>query len=183
WCYNSSRSELASNMERTIEYYNAQLGSVGRGNAPEADPTKISWSRSLKSDFSRGRVQAFQQDDLRLSVYRPFTRQHLYLNRRWNEVVSKVDDCFPFDGAENRLIALSGSGARAGFSVLMISDIPNFHTIDTGQCFPLYLYERGSSNRGDLFSAGNQEFRQRDCITDASLSLFRSAYLSEEIAK
>jgi predicted helicase len=36
---------------------------------------------------------------------------------------------------------MSGMGARNGFSALMTNMVPNFHTLDTGQCFPMFLYE------------------------------------------
>ena len=42
---------------------------------------------------------------------------------------------------QNLVICISGIGARSGFSALMTNLVPNLHTLDTGQCFPMFLYE------------------------------------------
>ena len=43
---------------------------------------------------------------------------------------------------ENRVICVTGIGARSGFSALMVDAIPNLHDmVEKGQCFPLKLYD------------------------------------------
>ena len=41
----------------------------------------------------------------------------------------------------NLVICVTGIGAGAGFSALMVNAAPNLHCQDTGQSFPLYVYE------------------------------------------
>jgi predicted helicase len=54
------------------------------------------------------------------------------------------------------------------------------HTIDSGQNFPLYLYEKTEeAGDGELFSQGRTGeggYTRRDAITDAGLQHFQSAY-------
>ncbi len=45
---------------------------------------------------------------------------------------------------ENRVIE-----ARSGFSVFIAKNLPNLDAIDTGQCFPRYLYKNVESSITD----------------------------------
>ena len=67
----------------------------------------------------------------------------------------------------------------------MVSSIPNYHTLDTGQCFPLKLYEKTEGTEGGLFAgqASENGYRVKDGITDAGLAHFRAAYSGEKITK
>lgn len=91
---------------------------------------------------------------------------------------------FPGHSLNNIVICVSGIGARSGFSVLMTDLLPNLHTLDTGQCFPLYIYdklEEGADSGQNLF--GPVMGRKRDAITDAGLAHFVEAYPGEAISK
>ena len=54
-------------------------------------------------------------------------------NERTNEIILEQTD--------NLVICITGIGARSGFSVLMTNKVPDLHTLDTSQCFPMFLYE------------------------------------------
>ena len=112
---------------------------------------------------------------------------------------------FPNSLVENRVICVIGVGARSVFSALMTNTLPNLHTLDTGQCFPLKLYEPKLSNeqtsgrklQADLFSfehleqtidvieqtANYQRYTVKDGITDAGLANFQAAYPDQTINK
>ena len=89
---------------------------------------------------------------------------------------------FPEPDTENLVISVSGVGARAGFSAMMLDKLPSLDTIEKGQCFPLYLYEPASPDDG-LFEGGDEGFVRRDGISDAGLEHFRTAYPGEDISK
>ena len=76
------------------------------------DPKKISWTRALKADFSRGKLLEFGEGRIVPAMYRPFTREWLYFSRRLNEMVYQMPRIFPHDAAENRLICATGVGAQ-----------------------------------------------------------------------
>jgi predicted helicase len=68
--------------------------------------------------------------------------------------------------------------------------ISDLHAIQTGQCFPRYLYvEEGATAdddvQGDLLASGNDTGgrQRRDAITDEGLTHFRAAYPGEAITK
>jgi predicted helicase len=73
----------------------------------------------------------------------------------------------------------------------MTNSLPDLHTLDTGQCFPLYLYdeqaqEQAEDANGDLFGDNQQQepgLKRRDAITDEGLAHFQEAYPGEQISK
>lgn len=145
------------------------------------DSTKISWSRALKGDLTRARKIEGGEGDKRIGIYRPFCKQWLNLSRRLNEVVSKVPLSWPEAESKTMAIMLVGAGTSRGFSALMIQNAPNFHTMDTGQCFPRYLYEPPEA--GTLFAGRSVGLEKRDALTDEGLAHFQAAYPSEVITK
>ncbi|WP_254492544.1 type ISP restriction/modification enzyme [Bartonella sp. B1099] len=209
WAYNSSREALANNMNHMIAFYNSEVERFNvayghsnrklRANAVNdfvnTDTKKISWSSSLKEELVRGKFSEFENDCLVQSLYRPFTQQWLYYNRTFNERVYQMPRVFPMEQVvENRVIQVTGRGANSGFSVLMTKKLPNLHTMDTGQCFPRYLYESAKllENKEDgqvhlftNFAEGRKKagLQRRDALTDEGLAYFKAAYPGEVITK
>ena len=92
------------------------------------------------------------------------------------KVVSQMPQIFPNATAENRVICVTGKGARSGFSVLMVDAIPDLQSMDNGQCFPLKLYEKTETDRGDdLFvNQDDTQYQVRDGISDERTETFSS---------
>ena len=184
WSYNSSADELKKAVERLVKTYNQDLKKFEMQGCPdefefEDETTKISWSRSLKADLRRQKPLASDCGEYRTAIYRPFGKQRMFYSRRLNEVVSKVENFLPNDRTENRAISIVGGGTSRGFSALMIDALPNFHTMDTGQTFPLNWFEkRSASDELDLDRSG-----RRSCISRDALTRFREAYPGEEISE
>ena len=199
WAYNASQIQLASNMRNMIDFYNAEVARFDamhpRTDTKErqervdgfidADATRISWSRALKQDLGKGRKYAFEAECVVPSLYRPFTRQWLYFNRRFNEMVYQMPRIFPNAAVENLVICVSGTGGISDFSVTASRILPNYDCLSKGQCFPLYLYDESAQEPNDgLFAdqMGN-ELRRRYAITDDGLAHFQAAYPGEVVSK
>lgn len=96
---------------------------------------------------------------------------------------------FPNAGVDNRVICINGVGAQKEFSVLMTDYLPDLHLLQTGQCFPLYVYDDVKAGGGDgpqagLFApASDDERKRRDALTDEGLAHFQSAYAGENVGK
>ncbi|NMY49824.1 type ISP restriction/modification enzyme [Pseudomonas sp. WS 5011] len=198
WAYNSSQSKLASNMARMIGFYNAE---VERFNAVhpgldskarqikvdsfiDTDPTCISWTRALKQDLGKDRSYAYEADCLVPGLYRPFTKQWLYFNRRFNEMVYQMPRIFPYVEVEN--LVINTTSVNGLFSVLIADMLPSkFVGEDVVQWFPLYLYdEAAQTSKDDLFAEPAEGgLRRREAITDAGLAHFLAAYPREQISK
>ncbi|MFI9653067.1 type ISP restriction/modification enzyme, partial [Guyparkeria halopsychrophila] len=202
WCYNFGRSSVASNISEMIEIYNSQLIQFNEGRLAldrksrekelkdflntHADSVKINWTRGLKQQFARNQDLNFAESCLVRSIYRPFTEQWLYFNRQLNEMVLQMPRIFPEARTDNRVICLSGVGARSGFSALMTKKLPNLHAIDSSQNFPLKLYEKVAEDKFDLFSDNSdssKNYTVKDGISDEGLYHFESAYPGEQISK
>ncbi|KOR28158.1 hypothetical protein TI04_11665 [Achromatium sp. WMS2] len=166
WCYNADKVAVAANMQRMLAFYNAEVARwiavrAAGADTPElkdfidTDPTKISWTNALLQHLDKGKVFTFETSAITASLYRPFTQQWLYFSRVFNERVLQMPQLFPTAAAENRVICVSGIGARSGFSTLITNFIPCYDNIEKGQCFPLYLYPKPTTAAAnDLFAAG-----------------------------
>jgi predicted helicase len=153
WCYNYSERELRRNIGRSVRFYNAEVKrwadatpkqrSDGLARFITIDPTKFSWDRQQRKDVERLRRYRETEDGYRVSLYRPFTRQHVYFARSMNNCVYRLPELFPAPDSENRVICLSEGGGKVAFSVLIADSMPSRHMVDIEgtQCFPLYLYE------------------------------------------
>ncbi|WP_375693946.1 type ISP restriction/modification enzyme, partial [Bartonella sp. AD24XZML] len=206
WAYNSSRKILAKNMHNTIAFYNSEVerfnnayGHVDRrirknavDNFVNSDAKKISWSSSLKEEFVRGKFSEFESNCLVQSLYRPFTKQWLYYNRVFNHRVFQMSRIFPMEQVvENKVIQITGIGARCGFSALMYKNLPNSDSMEKGQCFPRYIYEDAtvskskSEKQSHLFTEESKTagLQRHDAITDEGLDHFKAAYPNETITK
>ncbi len=202
WAYNFSRAALEANMRRMIDNYNTEVDRYAQAcqgalQKPDVDavvqsePRRIKWSRALKADAGRGRRYAFESNSVVLGIYRPFTKEWVYFNRRLNEIVGQMPRFFPTPRHPNLAISVTGAGESKDFSCLMVDSPPNRHLISGSQCFPLYVYEKAadtSASSGGLFSeneatADAEGYVRREAITDTALENFRKHYGDATITK
>ena len=137
-----------------------------------SDEAKIKWSRDLKLDLKRGRIAEYAEDKVRKSLYRPFTKSNLFLDRVMNEEVYVFPSIFPIPETEqkNRVICISGIGSNKPFHTFMVEMIPCLDSLEKTQCFPFYTYDEDGTNRCEN-------------ITDWALEQFRGHYRNETITK
>ncbi|QIP36631.1 DEAD/DEAH box helicase [Komagataeibacter rhaeticus] len=158
WCFNSSRSALESNIKTMISTYEGELQrfndafpSLDRKEREKqldgfvtSDPTRISWSRSLRQDFTKNVPLSFDGKRIVLSLYRPFQRQYLYFDKNINNYINQMPRLFPDAKADNLIICVPGLGGDKGFSAFVTN-----HAIDLNlapamggyQAFPQFIYE------------------------------------------
>jgi predicted helicase len=117
WAYNFNSEELANNMRLTIDSYNEHVLKYSLlTSKPDIDSfvvyddRKLSWSESLKSNLQRIKnpplYAVFQEENIRTSLYRPFSKQFLYFGRMFNERVYQFPSIFPTNETEreNKII-------------------------------------------------------------------------------
>ena len=154
WCYNFSDGLLRQNMQNMISFYNneverflAACKGLPENRQPEIDTfinyddAKISWNRSLKNDFAKQKIHKFEEQSMRIGLYRPFTKSPVYFNRQFNDMVYQIPMLYPNLQADNQVISVTGRGSTKEFSALISSEIPDLEMISKGQCFPLDVYE------------------------------------------
>ena len=94
WAYNFDSETLIANMNRTIDTFNEQVFRWGRRENQGADvdnfvvydDEEISWSRDLKAKLRRSRFAEFAEQKVRKSLYRPFTKSHLFFDRTMDDM-------------------------------------------------------------------------------------------------
>ncbi|WP_375635098.1 MULTISPECIES: type ISP restriction/modification enzyme, partial [unclassified Bartonella] len=209
WTYNSSRESVKKNMNNMTAFYNNEVKRLNNtyshadrtarakvvNDFVNSDVRKISWSSTLKRELLRGKFSEFEDKCLIQSLYRPFTQQWLYYNSVFNEAVYQMPRIFPIRQAvDNKVIQITGIGAKKDFSVLMTKALPNLDSIEKGQCFPRYIYEdttvskSKSEKQSHLFTHSTEKnttagLQRRNAITDEGLEHFKAAYPNETITK
>lgn len=198
WCYNASKANIIRNVEEMISFFNSEVSRyqlLDKAVLEKTDPVnfviqdakKISWTREVYADVRKGNLASVLGSGFNQALYRPFTKVWMYFNRQFNNCVYQMPRIFPDAQAPNLVICVSGIGARAGFSALIASQIPNYDSIEKSQCFPLYLYEdepKPTDAQSDIFATGKPAERtRRDAITDEGLKHFTDAYPSQFINK
>lgn len=203
WCYNYSKSNLVSNIQRMIASYNAEVGRYKAacagllpkqypdvGDFIDSDPTKISWGVNLKQGLAKFKTIEFSPDAVTQSLYRPFTKRWLYFSKSLNHSLYRMPLVFPSFGAENLVICVSGIGARSGFSTVITNCVPNYDTLEKALCFPLYTYGDGGNDpedndQGTLVDepAAPSTGSRKDAITVPGLTHFQKVYEGETLTR
>lgn len=191
WVYNSSQSTLANSMTHTIHAYNAEVArwqSSGESGDDQTaarfvsnDPTRVSWSRSLRAFLRRGATSSYSPEAVALAQYRPFQTQFFYQDRVWNHEPGGVPATFP-SGAANLCIYLTGPSAAMPFTALVLANLPDQATYgaqSNGQLFARWRYETAAEDGVLDFGTESEAvegYRRIDNITDEALKRFTAAY-------
>ncbi|MCT1430931.1 DEAD/DEAH box helicase family protein [Brachybacterium muris] len=179
WVYNYSSHALRKNVTRSIEFYNSEVDRASQpGYSPDYDSTKLSWNRADKSNVTHGRTIEHREAAYRVGLYRPFTQEHVYFDRAYNDMVYRLAQLFPTPKHENFGFYMTGVSSHHEFSVLGTRRLPDLHTLDTGQFFPRYTWEPLPDGELDLGLAGDivDGYRRVDNITDEIHTLMRGRY-------
>ena len=180
WAYNYDKIEIEKNMRKTIDTYNDQLYKwhILRNQNDRIDDyllyddKKIKWCSRLKECLQGNMKSNYDGNNIRKSLYRPFTTENLYFDIIWTHRRGQFPRIFPSNECEkqNRVICLSGIGSSKPFQTLITNIIPCLDLLEKTQCFPYYTYKEDGTNR-------------RENITDWSLQKFKTTYKDKKITK
>ena len=164
WLYNSSRSDLAKNMTRHINYCNRQ----DLAN-PKIDSKQSKWTRDLSNSLARlNSKPIFEKGLVRMALYRPFFKQYVYFEiKAFVHMPYRIPLFFPKAKSENLVISVPYK-FTGNFSTFVTDITPDLEAVHHGQCFPLYTYRNGS---------------RHDNITDYALNEYRTHYRDGKISK
>ena len=188
WVYNFSKQSVEKNISAMIDFYNQQQQAYQKAvksnpdlsveDFIDTDPTKISWTVNLKKDIERKITQTYK-DDIRYSMYRPFSKHLLYYDKPLIERIGISPKLFPTPNHRNLVICVSGIGSNKDFSSIITENIPDYQLQFNCQYFPLYWYDDSTADIADLFSAQQSDadrYVRRDGVTDWILSTARKQY-------
>ncbi len=132
----------------------------------------LKWTSILKTNLKLGHFADYKPTNLRVSLYRPFTKKRLYFDRILNHSVHRIPHFLPDlqSESDNSLLCLTNH-SQIPFVAHISSLIPSVDVGGrAGQCFPFYTYDEDGSNR-------------RENITDYALDQFRRCYSDPAISK
>ena len=175
YLYNFSRNACAENARLVTKDY------LGAMRVAEEHPTygvdevarlhssNVRWDRELKNNLRRRKEVTFSDGRVQKTQYRPFVKQHCYVEYVLVNNKYQMDSIFPHPDGENRAICVPGIGSTRPFSVLAVDSMPDLHFIAFGQCFPRYRYEQPDDVQSQLpgmgggpSTSGTGTHRQRD---------------------
>ncbi len=179
-------------MSRMIDFYNQQRIQFHEARLLDPDlkvedfidtnPTKISWSVNTKEKINKNHSITNDVNTVR-SLYRPFCKTYLYANTQVIERPGQNFTLFPTPEHKNLVIGVHGSGGSKDFSCLITDTIPDIQLLFNGQWFPLYWYEKSSSEQANMFSKSEDGYIRHDGVTDGILERFREHCMDEKIGK
>ena len=183
WVYNFNQNSLRDNVQRMIETYTAEVDRWKRQKPPKPkvddfvlyNDTQIKWSATLKRHLESGHTTKFTEGKIRFSLYRPFTKKELFLDKILIDRPGLFQTIFstPETETENRVICVNITPEKS-FTCLITDCVPNL--VVTGgygsptQCFPFFTYSKDGKIR-------------RENITDWALEAFQNHYGDDSISK
>ena len=192
WVYSYSKTNLERNMKETIDFYNKEVEkilnmrkkneNIDIEEVIDKNPKNISWSADLKKKANSYKFDEFNSENIVISLYRPFTKQYLYFNKFWNERYSQQDKFKSI--TNNRVIFITGTGGKKGFSTLISNILIDLNSMDAGaNCYPLYYIEEDNKDKS-LFETldGIEKINKKDGISDYIFNLTKEKY-STKISK
>ncbi|OBQ08268.1 MAG: DNA methyltransferase [Anabaena sp. LE011-02] len=164
WVYDFNQLVLMEKIKNMIEIYNLSIENKNMDNY-------IKWSSSLESYFNNGIKAIFNQDLIKLSLYRPYFKLYHYTEKLFNHRLTQNHyEMFSETlNYENKIISFSGIGSNKYFHCLSSNLLIGLDTIEKTQCLPLYRYDK--------------EGKRIDNITDWGLKQIQTHYQDPTITK
>ena len=186
YMYSYSRDACADNARAmTGDYQGAMLVLDEHSNDAIDDvisrhSSNIRWDRELKNNLRRQKDVSYSRDNVWTTQYRPFVRQHCYVDYVFVQMKYQMDSIFPSADSENRAICVPGVGSTRPFSALVVDTMPDLHLVAFGQCFPRYRYMH---RPGGGVLDERPRLERIDNISDTALGAFRACYNDNSINK
>ena len=87
--------------------------------------SNVRWDRELKNNLRRRKSIAYQLENINPTQYRPFVKQHCYVEYVLVNNKYQMDRIFPKSGGDNRAICVPGVGSTKPFSALVVDTMPD----------------------------------------------------------
>ena len=180
WVLGSSEPALRDRVAQMVEFYNEQVQAVGSGAEVNRDPSRFSWDGTIEELLARRVRLDVREPGFRTATYRPFFKQHLYLDSDLNNSVYQLPRIFPTAAARTPGIVVESKLRAPGRAPgsLAVDSVPEVAAAAgaAGQAcviIPRHLYESESTNGQSTLLRGDHSQRL-DNITDSALGTYRA---------
>ena len=159
WIFNSSSEKLKKLVEEQVSYYNEQVERLKRGaDALTRDAEKFKWDGSAEQRARRGLRTEVQPEGFRRAIYRPFFRQHFYMDRVLNNSVYQLPRIFPSPESHTPTIMVERGLRASGRSpaVLAVNNVTEGALAGASgqrcQLLPRYIHRQSTDAPQGQFS-------------------------------
>ena len=181
WVFNSSDEKLRELVERQVGFYNEQIKGLKSGAASVArDARRFKWDGTAEQRARRNLLAEVRPSGFRSAIYRPFFRQHFYMDRVLNNSVYQIPTYFPTPDIRNPTILVERGlpTPRSNPAILAVDTVPeNKANAGAGracQALPRYTYEETpDTSQGSMLA---EEPSRRGNITNEALDTYRARY-------
>ena len=182
WVFNSSGNRLRELVERQVAFYNEQVHALQNGaDTVESDPMQFKWDLAAEQRAKRHLMAEVRPSGFRSAIYRPYFRQHFYMERALTSALSQIPKYFPTPDIRNLTILVERGLRTTGRApaTLVVDVVPDI-AAGAGasglacQALPRYTYdETPDTSQGSMLA---EEPSRRDNITDEALSVYSTRY-------
>ena len=194
WTITSSEPDLRDHINRSVTFCNQQLDMFEATNPANSmkqrlvelqafvdrDPTKFKWDAVTEKRLARSLPLNVDQSAFRRGIYRPFFRQHAYMDKALNARVYQMPSVFPRPADGNIGIVVTSRAVAGTPGVLAVDGVPEYCLVGSAcRILPRYGYRTsstaGSQNRLFDHSTNSEPIRYEN-ISDAALADYRIRY-------
>lgn len=140
WVSGFNKDRVLDNSHKLITNYNSELDRLRDVNEKSknvnTDATYMSWGRGLRKKIDRGEFIEPDDNNLIISMYRPFTKKYLYYQ---TEIIENPGSFKKVKDNMGKVIYIQGTGEKTDFSVITTTLVPNFHLISSGKALPEFF--------------------------------------------
>ena len=181
WVFNSSAMKLRDLVEKQASFYNEQVKALQEGaKALTQDPSRFKWDGTTEQRAKRGILAEVRPEGFRSAIYRPFFRQHFYMDRVLNNSVYQMPGIFPTSETRSPVILVERGLRATGRSpaVIAVNSVTERAIAGASgqlcQVLPRNTYtEPTEDSQGELLPV---ERLRQDNISNGALEDYRSRF-------
>ena len=181
WVFNSSETKLHGLVVSQAAFYNKQVEAFRSGTETvDRDQRRFKWDGAAEQRARKGILAGVHAGGFRRAIYRPFFRQHFYMDRVLNNSVYHLPSIFPTPGIRNPTILVERGlpSSRSHPGIVAVDAVPeNKASAGAGrlcQLLPRYTFDAAPAGQQDVLLP--DERQPRDNVTDDTLNAFRRLY-------
>ncbi|WP_017465181.1 type ISP restriction/modification enzyme [Staphylococcus epidermidis] len=142
WVYGFNKNKTIEKENTMISNYNNIIIQVREStnhyskDNRNMNSSEIKWTVNLTKRFEKGEIITLNDENIELSMYRPFTKKWLYYDKNMVERTGKSKGLYK---NINKAIYITRVGASKEFSALVVNVVPNLDLMEKGQGFVEYI--------------------------------------------
>ncbi len=181
WIFSSSRNKLREMVHAQVAFYNNQVIALRDGaDEVHSEPTLFKWDGTAEQRARKGILADVSRGGVQSAIYRPYFRQHYFIDRVLNNSVYQLPSFFPTPDTRNPTILVErGLRALGRSPAIIAANIVAEGAVagasgQRAQALPRYTYDSSVFPKQGLLL--QTENRKRDNITNSTLAAYSTRF-------